>query len=361
MAEAKKGVSDGGERKVNSEGDLDGTSKELAADVKAKGGLHQACMAKATAFEAETRSRGEELAALAKAKAIIKEATGAALEQVSFVQRSLLASGQDLHRYEVVRLIRDLARKYNSGSLVQLASKMATAMQSSDSFAKIKGLISDMIARLEKEAGADATKKAFCDKELAESNQKKSDKTNEIAKLTSRIDQMSAKSTQLKDEVAALQSELANLAKSQSELDRIREEEKATFDDSKAALDKGLAGVKAALKVLTEYYAKDDKAHDAADGAGAGIISLLEVVEADFSKNLAQITSDEEAAVAEYEQVTKDNEIEKTTKVQDVKYKAKESKDLDKFSSELSADRTGVQAELDAVLEYLSKIESECS
>jgi len=33
---------------------------------------------------------------------------------------------------------------------------------------------------------------------------------------------------------------------------------------------------------------------------------------------------------------------------------------LDKFSGELSADRTGVQAELDAVLEYLSKIESEC-
>merc|ERR1719150_1058597 len=361
MAEAKKGVSDGGERKVNSEGDLDGTSKELAADNKAKDGLHQACMAKATAYEAETRSRGEELAALAKAKEIIKEATsGSALDQVSFVQRSLITSGRDLHRYEVVRLIRDLARKYNSGSLVQLASKMATAMQSSDSFAKIKGLISDMIARLEKEAGADATKKAFCDKELAESNQKKSDKTSEIAKLTSKIDQMTAKSTQLKDEIAVLQSELANLAKSQAELNRIRDAEKATFDDSKAALDKGLAGGKAALKVLTEYYAKDDKAHDAADGAGGGIISLLEVVEADFSKNLAQITSDEEAAVAEYEQVTKDNEIEKTTKDQDVKYKTKESKDLDKTSAELSGDRSEVQAELAAVQEYLTGIEGQC-
>merc|ERR1719150_279140 len=361
MAEAKKGVSDGGEKKATSEGDLSVSSKELAEDVKAKGGLHQACMAKATAFEAETRSRGEELAALAKAKAIIKEATsGAALDQVSFVQRSLLVSGQDLHRYEAVRLVRDLARKHNSGALVQLASRMATAMQSSDSFAKIKGLISDMIARLEKEAGADATKKAFCDKELAESNQKKSDKTSEIAKLTSKIDQMTAKSTQLKDEIAVLQSELAKLAKSQAELNRIRDAEKATFDDDKAALDKGLAGVKAALKVLTEYYAKDDKAHDAADGAGGGIISLLEVVEADFSKNLAQITSDEEAAVAEYEQVTKDNEIEKTTKVQDVKYKTKESKDLDKTSAELSGDRSEVQAELAAVQEYLTGIEGQC-
>merc|ERR1719150_2429038 len=362
MAEAKKGVSDGGEKKATSEGDLSVSSKELAEDVKAKGGLHQACMAKATAFEAETRSRGEELAALAKAKAIIKEATsGAALDQVSFVQRSLLVSGQDLHRYEAVRLVRDLARKHNSGALVQLASRMATAMQSSDSFAKIKGLISDMIARLEKEAGADATKKAFCDKELSESNQKKSDKNKEIAKLSSRIDQMSAKSTQLKDEVAVLQSELAKLAKSQADMDRIRQEEADTFAANKAELEKALTGVKAALKILTEYYAQEDKAHGAAEGAAAGIISLLEVVEADFSKSLAQITSDEEEASAEYGEVSKANEIEKTTKEQDVKYKNKESKRLDKFSAELTADRTGVQEELDAVQEYLSGIEAQCT
>jgi len=84
------------------------------------------------------------------------------------------------------------------------------------------------------------------------------------------------------------------------------------------------------------------------------------VVEADFSKNLALITADEEAAAAEYDEETKANEIDKTAKDQDVKYKVKESKHLDKSSAELSSDRTGVQAELDAVSEYLSKIEGEC-
>merc|ERR1712160_201130 len=108
------------------------------------------------------------------------------------------------------------------------------------------------------------------------------------------------------------------------------------------------------------YYAKEDKAHDSADGAGSGIISLLEVCEADFSKNLAQITADEETAVAEYEKVTKENAIEKETKTQDVKYKAKESKELDKYAAELKSDRSGVQEELDAVLEYLAKVEERC-
>merc|ERR1712117_782677 len=89
-------------------------------------------------------------------------------------------------------------------------------------------------------------------------------------------------------------------------------------------------------------------------------MGLLEVCEADFSKNLAQITSDEELAASQYEQASKDNEIERSAKEQDVKYKSSESSDLDKTSGELSADRSSVQAELDAVLEYLSKIESEC-
>ena len=58
--------------------------------------------------------------------------------------------------------------------------------------------------------------------------------------------------------------------------------------------------------------------------------------------------------------VTEESEIEKAAKEQDVKYKVKESKELDKTAAELTSDRTGVQAELDAVLEYLKQIEDEC-
>merc|ERR1719220_1343595 len=363
MEGAKKAIAESSEKKSTAAGELGVTSKELAADIKTKGSLHQDCLSKASAVQAETKSRGEELKALAKAKQIIAEATGGgSFGQLSLLQvgRSKLASGKDLHRYEAVRIIRDLARKQHSSALVQLASQMAGAMNSGDAFKKVKGLISDMIAKLEKAAGADATKKAYCDKELAESNAKKSDKSDEISKLTTKIEQMAAKSSQLKEQVAALESELSNLAKSQAQMDKLRKEEQAVYEESKAELDKGLTGIKQALKILSEYYGQDGKAHEASEGAAGGIISLLEVVEADFSKNLAQITADEEAAAAEYEQASKANEIEKTAKDQDVKYKIKESKGLDKSSAELSSDRTGVQAELDAVSEYLSKIEGEC-
>merc|ERR1712085_172041 len=154
--------------------------------------------------------------------------------------------------------------------------------------------------------------------------------------------------------------ELSNLAKSQAEMDKLRGEEKAAFEESKAELEKGLGGIQAALKVLNEYYAKEDKAHEAADGASSGIVGLLEVIEADFAKGLAEVNTDEELAVAEYEKETKENEIEKTTKDQDVAYKGKEAKELDKYAAELKSDRAGVQDEFDAVLEYLAKIEQRC-
>merc|ERR1719199_365430 len=160
---------------------------------------------------------------------------------------------------------------------------------SADIFGKIKGLIRDMIDKLLNEGAADATHKAYCDKELAETHEKKDDKTDEIAKLTAEIDQKSARSAQLKDEVAELQKQLAELAAHQAEMDKIRQEEHEAYTTNRAEMEEGLQGVKLALKVLREYYAKEDKAHGAAEGAATGIIGLLEVVESDFTKSLADI------------------------------------------------------------------------
>merc|ERR1719499_405187 len=358
LAEAKAGISSNSESKANAEGDLGVTSKELAADTEAKATLHHDCMTRAENFEAETKSRGEELAALAKAKSIIREAT--ALDQVSFLQTSeRLTSGSDLAVLESVRLVRDLGEKQHSHALTQLAAKMTAAMHAKDQFKKIKGLIRDMIDRLESEAEADASRKSWCDRQLADTRQRESEKVAEIAKQTSRIDFMDANSAQLKSEVAALQGQLAALAQSQAKMDQLRSEANTAYKAARADLEKGLTGLKLALKILAEYYAGEHD-HAAAGGAGEGIIGLLEVCESDFTRDLARTIADEESAVAEYEKVTKENEIEKTTKVQDVKYKTKESKRLDGDAADLSTDRSTVQTELDATNEALSKLEDQC-
>merc|ERR1719182_25560 len=128
------------------------------------------------------------------------------------------------------------------------AVKLGTS--ESDVFAKIKGLVTDMIAKLEE----DAAEAAYCAKETSETTEKKESNEAEIEKITTKINQAKSRSAKLKSEVATLQEELANLASSQAEMDGMRSEEKATFLKNQGDLEQGIAGVKKALSVLNDYY-----------------------------------------------------------------------------------------------------------
>merc|ERR1719472_671647 len=93
MDKAKKNLAASQEKKAVATGDLDVTTKDLAEDEATKKTLHQDCMDAAEEFELSTKSRGEELNALATAKKVIKETTGGAagqtyLNQISFMQLS---------------------------------------------------------------------------------------------------------------------------------------------------------------------------------------------------------------------------------------------------------------------------------
>merc|ERR1719247_1048756 len=166
----KKRLAEDSETKASAEGDLSVTSADLENDIKALDELHTECMTHANDFEAATKDRAEELKALATAKKIIVEATSGAqsisygLDQVSFVQLSTsvrMSTHADLTKLEVVQQVKDLARKEHSSALAQLASRMNSAIKlgtsETDVFAKVKGLVTDMIAKLEKEGAEDAT------------------------------------------------------------------------------------------------------------------------------------------------------------------------------------------------------------
>merc|ERR1719181_2459771 len=254
MNTAKKDLAAATETKGTAEGDLEVTSKDLAEDKAASSELHHDCMTKANAFETETTERAAELKALATAKKIIQEATAAAMAQTySFLQ----VAEPESRGFAAVHFVRRLAKKQHSKSLAQLAAHMASAVRYSASgganpFDKVKGLITDMIEKLEKEAEEDAAKKGYCDKEMSETSAKKEEKEAEIEKLSTKIDQMSTKSSQLKEEVAVIQKELAELAQTQATMNEIRQKEKAEFETAKAEMEQGVAGLQLALKVLRE-------------------------------------------------------------------------------------------------------------
>jgi len=360
MSAAKKGLAESGEIKAAAEGDLAATTSALNEDVNALAGLHQDCMTKAEDFEAETTSRGEELKALAMAKKSVKESTaGATGQSYSFLQLS-----SDSPSQQVVHMIKDLARKQNAPELAQLASRLSSAVRlnhGADVFAKIKDMISDMIGKLEQDQAEAAELKQWCDKELGESSTKQDEVSALHEKLTTKFDKATAHSKQLKGQVATLQKELAELAETQAEMNKIRSDEKTTFGKNNPEMEQGLQGVKLALKILSDYYAKADKAHGSSDGAGSGIIGMLEVIESDFTKGISEMVASEQTAAATFDRETKENAVEKTVKDQDVKYKSKEAASLDKKAAELSTDIQGVKSELDAVTDYLTSLDKKCT
>merc|ERR1719408_130986 len=389
MNEQKSAKAAADETKATAVGDLADTTKDLANANENLQTTSTTCMTVAADHEATIKGRAEELQAIATAKKALEETSGGAVGQTySFLQvGSALQTRADLADAEIIQLVKKLAREQHSAALTQLASRISAvirygASSGEDPFVKIRGLIADMIAKLEKEAQSEASEKAYCDEEMAKTSAKKQELNYEISKLTAKIDKAAAKSASLKDAVKTAQKELADLAKSQAEMDKIRREENTAYKAAKSDLELGLSGVRKALGVLRDYYggaaasasmlqdgtdmaaAMQQPAmpvkHSKASGAGGSIVDILEVVESDFAKNLATEETQEADASAEYERQSQENKVTKAMKEQDVKYMTAEFKGLDKDLSELASDRETSSTELSAVMDYYGKIRERC-
>merc|ERR1719323_2601459 len=389
MEDQKAGKASAAEAQATAKGDLDVTNKELASAKQQLATAQATCLQVSADHEATVAGRKEELSVIAEATKILQSTSSGAVSQTySFLQVTSLAGLQlrthsDLVGSEVVTAVKRLAKKQHSAALAQLASRIMTVLRfgssSGDPFAKVKGLIQDMIAKLETEASNEATEKAYCDEQLAKTEAKKSELEEDVARMTSRIDRAAARDAKLKEEIKTLEGELSALAKEQAEMDRIRQETHAEYTTAKADLELGLSGVRNAVETLRDYYGagssmlQDDSKfgafmqqpakpvlHAKSQGAGESIINILQVCESDFATNLAKEESEKADAQSEYEKVSQENAVTRTTKEASVKYKSQEAASQAKTAAEYTADRETANTELSAVMEYYGKIKDRC-
>merc|ERR1719440_661857 len=362
LAETKSAKAAAEEAKATAEGELETASKNLADDETHLKDLQQECMTAAEEDTESKTSRAEELEALATAKKILEEKTGAASDRAySFLQIGTVSKAGTKTKevkQHILDLLQGLAQKNGDKQLSLLAQRIQSAAM----------LGEDPFEKLEAEAAKEAAHKAFCDKEMSETKAKKEDKETELDDLSTKIDK-------LKEEVATLEKELGEIAAAQKKATEMRQEQAAAWAAAKADYEEGLEGVGMALQVLRDYYAeKDDSAeeflqgrmgqgarkHSKATGASTGIIGMLEVVESDFSKLLAEGNAAEAMAVEEYEKLSQDNAIATTEKETAVKYKVKDSKETEAMLAGLKEDKEIAMKEYDAIMEYWEKLQPMC-
>ncbi|CAJ1412536.1 unnamed protein product [Effrenium voratum] len=349
--------------KTSDQKDLQEAESNLEADKKELDDLIVECRRKKEDYKIEKKDLAEELEALGKAKEALAEKTG---ESYSFLQVGTSShAGTARPDENIATMLRDVAQRTNSTGLSLLSRRIRSLIRSdltsgADAFEKIKTMISDMISSMEEQIRKAADKKAYCDSELAKAKTKLEGKQDEVEDLQTKMDGAASKSATLKAEASELRKALAVLAETEANATALREKESAQFEKTVPEVQEGLEGVKTALKVLREYY-QGTKAASNRGGTATGVVGMLEVVESDFAKNLAQLRVAEATAKEDFKKGMQDLKLEKTRKEQDVKYKTQAAQRLDADLTELQSDSESVHTELSAIEEFNNGLKAECS
>jgi len=346
--------------KASNEKDLKEATTNLAEDTKELKELAMECRRKMEDYKLESKDRADELTALATAKkALIEKTGGAAAQAYSFLQLEKQSSADNYPKNEVVQLLREAARKTDSTAISLLARRAGNMMREAaagdDVFAKITTMISNMVSKMEKSLAEDTNQAQQCEIDMKAAKEKLAAKNSEVSKYQNRIDKVVSKSAGLKSEVSELKDALSSLMDAKSKATKIRSKESGLFKKNEPEIQQGLEGVKIALKALREYYGNQDQ------GAATGIVGMLEVVESDFAKQLAEMRVAESTAAEDFKKEENDMKLERTRKEQDMKYKTEAHQRLDADLTDVQSDADSAQSVLDDAKEYAETVKSKCT
>merc|ERR1719311_1723215 len=235
-----------------------------------------------------------------------------------------------------------------------------------DHFVKVRGMIKDLIAKLEADASAEADQKAWCDAEMEKSTSKRDENIGAMEGDLAAKSTAEAKIAKLEEEIATLMSEVAELTKALNEATQLRGEEKAENTKTLADANAGLAGVTKAMKILKDFYDNaliqtkteykppkgdasgntvGDLAPDSFSGdfsgnqdAATGIIGQLDVIKSDFEGTIDATKTAESDAESEFQDYKTETEDEISEKEDLVKTKEGEVAEETAKASDAKAD-----------------------
>jgi len=277
------------------------------------------------------------------------------LKSISFLQASSSSSNTlEAQKESALAVLRKEGQRLNSLTLMSLAERAAA-----DPFKKVKGLIQKLIERLLTESKNEATKKGFCDTELAKSRKDRDFRFQEAKDLSAALAGLEAKEDSLEEEIKQLKSDIKDETKALKETTEEREEEKKNNMKTMKTAKEGLAAVNEALLVLKSFYKQAAKAAFVQaspvdeDTSGPGfsgnykgnqsgakaVFALLETIASDFDRTLRKTDESENAAhrdYVEYSQAAKSSIAGKTTK-----------KELDE--EDLATTKTNIKIKTDAM------------
>jgi len=385
--------------------DKDQETKERDADQSFLDVLVEACQTKAQEWDQRSRTRAGELAAIAQALEALesgvtpnwnanKKLAGLQLGAHNPITASgatslLQVRGTNMRKQEIVtgRALQLISLKADTLKSRLLSALLIKAKASEDHFVKVRGLIKDLIARLEADAESEASQKSFCDREMASA-------LSDLDRAQASLEELAAETARNESERAALlediddlQKAIAELQKALNEATELRSTERDQNKKTLAEAEAGKEAVKFALQVLSEFYegaaaglvqyvppdsdrdgkTVGDLAPEVFDGeyngrqeSSKGIIGLLEVILSDFERTITTVTAAEKEAQEVFEEFEVDTNADIAEKQKDKAAKEARVADITDKLAQLKDEAADAKSLLDGSLAELEKLKPMC-
>jgi predicted nucleic acid-binding Zn-ribbon protein len=367
---------------AQSEEDLDDTKTSLAEDKKFFAELEVNCESKKSEWEVRSKTRSEELLAIADTLKILNDGSALNLFKSTLPIPSLLqerAVKNDM-RERAFAFLQQGARRGSGMGDRRLGLLAMTLHGRHAQFDKVIEMVDGMVTLLGKEQAEDDEKFAYCTKEMDTAEAKKAAFESSISDLEKLIDSG-------KQSIVTLVEEISNLAKGVKELDnevseatKMRQEENSAFIDEMSSNSAAKDLLFIAKNRLSKFYKKaaliQVKAHHhvappappAGFGGGSGsnkeesggVLAMIDELSADLTKEIEEAKSGEAKAQALYEEFIGESKKKRATDSELITEKEGHKAGAEEALNANQKDKKSKGAEKFANDQYITSLHKEC-
>jgi len=222
--------------------DLDDTQASLAADQGFHGNLEESCAKKAKEWEERSKTRAEELVALADTIKVLNDDDALELfkktlpSAASFVQVQVTATSERAQALASMRRLQKSADRQRRPELdllvLALSGKKAL---SQGGFEKVIAMVDNMVEVLKKEQQDDDHKKEFCEMQFDASDDKKKALERSVSDEETAIATTKDGIAATREDIASLEAGIAALDKSVAEATEQRKQENTEYKELMAS------------------------------------------------------------------------------------------------------------------------------
>jgi septal ring factor EnvC (AmiA/AmiB activator) len=376
---------------ANAARELKTTSGALESDRVFFADLQKSCVQKKSEWEERSKTRSDELSAIADTIKILNDDDSLDLFKKTLPSASLLQvklSAKDV-RQRARKLVSAAAQGSHSRAGVRRLHLISRELRhKKKNFDKVIKMVDDMVALLGGEQTSDDEKKKYCKEELSESSSRKKSLDGEVSDLRTAIEGNEAKITALKAEILKLENEITDLDKEVVERTDLRKDEHAEYVESMASSSAAKDLLNIAKTRLTKFYGPkaagtefsqqamqsgDSERRDAPptppetwgdykkkSSESSGILSMIDLLSSDIEKEMQESKADETSAQATYESFIEKSKAKRWSSAQDItaheQVKAKNEAKLHRNQVELKEK----QDDASEIANYITNLHKTC-